>query len=107
MDVCPKFVVINDPEEGYCLIIAKCTYHKQLVYDINTVKGGGWWEYNTSTKTFTLFGESHDFGKAKISDIITCIKNGKIFRDKYLARQLTRDDKFEFKDIFGTISELI
>lgn len=41
MDIFPKFIIETDDELGDCLIISKCTYHKELVTDHTKVKGGG------------------------------------------------------------------
>ncbi len=73
-DVFPKFIV-----EGNNLIIAKCTFHKQLVTDPAQVKGGGMWELDRDKKKFTLFGESHDYGQASEEDIKACIEAGNVF----------------------------
>lgn len=74
MDVYPKFVV-----EGNNLIIAKCTYHWQLVTDKKSVKGGGLWKADWEKKEITLFGDSHDFGRASEEDIKACIEAGNVF----------------------------
>ena len=57
MDVFPKFIIETDGQEGDCLIVAKCTYHKQLATDIKKVKGGGWWTLDKENSIFTLHGE--------------------------------------------------
>ena len=49
------------------------TYHKQLAFDVTKVKGGGGFKFDRETKTFTLFGRSHDFGQANLEDISNCI----------------------------------
>lgn len=73
-DVFPKFIV-----EGNCLIIAKCTYHKELVTDKEKVKGGGLWKWDREKKEITLYGSSFDFGRASTEDIKTCIEAGNVF----------------------------
>lgn len=88
MDVFPKFIIETDDIEGDCLIIAKCTYHKQLVTDISKVKGGGWYEYKHEDNTFILYGSSHDLGESSIDDISACVKNNKVFRSVALHRKL-------------------
>lgn len=70
----PKFIV-----EGDCLIIAKCTYHKDIVNNRDNVKGGGWWRLDKDTDTFILSGTSYDFGKASIEDIRECVIKGNVF----------------------------
>ena len=52
MDVFPKFIIETDNQEGDCLIIAKCTYHKQLATDISKVKGGGMWTLDRENSIF-------------------------------------------------------
>ena len=81
MDVFPKFIIETDNELGDCLIIAKCTYHKQLVTDTSKVKGGGWWKLNQETNTFILYGQSEDFGKATFENIKKCIESGNVYRN--------------------------
>lgn len=73
-DVFQKFII-----EGNNLIIAKCTFHKQLVTDKEQVKGGGMWEWNRENKTIMLYGDSHDFGRVEYEDVSACIKAGNVF----------------------------
>lgn len=72
-DVFPKFIV-----EGNELIIAKCTYHRQLVSNKDKVKGGGLWKLDQDKKEFVLYGSSDDFGYATAEDIKACIDAGKV-----------------------------
>ena len=88
MEVYPKFIVESDE-----LIIGKCTFHKELAENKDNVKGGGWFNYDHSKKTFTFFGESHDFGKAEIEDIKEAIENDKVYANSMRSRKLT-DHKF-------------
>jgi hypothetical protein len=74
MDVFPKFIVEDD-----CLVIGKCTFHKQLAISYDHVKGGGIWKWDKENSTFTLSGESHDFGAASADAIRACIKAGNVF----------------------------
>lgn len=94
MGVFNKFIIIDD-EEGKALIIAKCTYHKQLAHDTNTIKGGGMWYYIDDNKTIVLHGESYDFGPAKLSDIKECIENNNVYTSYTKHNNIS--DKFEFK----------
>lgn len=103
MEIYPKFVVITDDEYGLCLIIAKCTFHKQLHPDVTKIKGGGFWDLNRETNTFTLSGSSHDFGAATIEDIQTCINNNNVYTNSSLCRNITNKYKFEY----DTQSEII
>ena len=98
MDVFPKFIIETDDELGDCLIIAKCTYHKELAIDIAKVKGGGWWMLKD--KMLILKGESHDFGKASMEDIKNCIQKGNVFTNPYLTSSIAQ--KYEFGYDTGT-----
>lgn len=107
MNVHPKFIIETDDIKGDCLIISKCTYHKQLVTDSSKVKGGGWWSLDIENELFTLFGESVDFGMAKIEDISNCIKNHNVYRDRALSINLCDDGyRFNYKHISGEIINL-
>jgi hypothetical protein len=92
-DLYPKFIIETTDELGDCLIISKCSYHKQLAYDISKIKSGGWW--NLKDNTFILKGESHEFGKAKLDDIKKCIENGNVFTNYTLTNSIV--DKYNFK----------
>jgi hypothetical protein len=76
MDVFPKFIIETDDQEGDCLIVAKCTYHKQLATDITKVKGGGWWTLDRDNSIFTLSGDSHDLEgqRLKILQVVFNVK---------------------------------
>jgi hypothetical protein len=101
-DVFPKFIV-----EGNNLIIAKCTYHKDLVTDKEQVKGGGWWKFDTETKTFTLSGESFDFGSADVEDIRKCIEAGNVWSDNMQIQNITDGYRFQYqRTIFDEIIKL-
>ncbi len=95
MDVFPKFIV-----EGDALIIAKCTYHSEIVENKELVKGGGWHRLDSETKTFTLYGDSHDFGKARLEDIKDCVEKGNVFTDSWQCNKL--DDKYSLAYDTGT-----
>lgn len=73
-DIFQKFIV-----EGDNLIIAKCTFHKQLATDKEQVKGGGMWEWDRENKTIMLYGDSHEFGSVGYEDVSACIKSGNVF----------------------------
>lgn len=94
MDVFPKFIIETNAELGDCLIIAKCTYHKQLASNIDNVKGGGWWILKDNM--FILKGESHDFGKAKFVDIKNCVESGNVFSNPCLAFPITNKHEFGY-----------
>lgn len=96
-DVSPKFIV-----EGDTMIIAKCTFHKQLVTDKEKVKGGGMWDWNQERKEFKLFGESHDFGQASAEDIKACIEAGNVFLS-YAGGRNVSDHSFYLNNGYETI----
>lgn len=104
--VFPKFIIETDDIEGDCLIIAKCTFHKQLATDIAKVKGGGWWALDFETKVFTLHGSSDDFGAAKLEDIKSCVDRKKVFSNSALVRCFSEEFKFCYKNAVGEIQEL-
>jgi hypothetical protein len=108
MDVFPKFIIETDNQEGDCLIIGKCTYHKQLATDTSKVKGGGWWSLDTDTENFiiTLFGDSSDFGRAEVNDVVNCVKNKKVFTNRTLTRNIAEKYKFKYRDVYDKIIDL-
>jgi hypothetical protein len=106
MDVFTKFIIENKDGMGDCLIMAKCTYHKQLVTDKNKVKGGGWWTFNRKTLTFTLFGDSTDFGKSSFDDIKKCVDNDLVFSNRCLTKSIAVIYNFSYRDECGDITEL-
>lgn len=106
MNVFPKFIIETDDQEGDCLIISKCTYHKQLATDLSKVKGGGWWILDRENSIFTLYGESYDFGMASIDDIKKCVENKKVFSSSALVRNYTDNFSFRYKTESGEIIEL-
>lgn len=106
MSIFPKFIIETDDQEGDCLIVAKCTYHKQLATDISKVKGGGWWTLDRENSIFTLYGNSHDFGRANIDDIAKCVQCKKVFSNRALVRNFTDDFKFKYRDEVGDIIDL-
>lgn len=105
-DVFPKFIIETDEQEGDCLIVAKCTYHKQLATDISKVKGGGWWTLDRDNSIFTLYGDSQDFGIAKIEDIASCVRSKKVFSNASLLHNLTENFKFQYRNQVGEIVDL-
>lgn len=101
MDVFPKFIV-----EGNNLIIAKCTYHEQLVTNKEQVRGGGWWKFDAETKTYTLYGDSFDFGRADVEDIKKCIEAGNVWSDKNEIRNITDRYSYQYEELFGETIKL-
>lgn len=104
MDVFPKFII-----EGDDLILAKVTYHKELATDLSKVRGGGMFDYDVDTNTFTLFGESSQFGPAELDDIKRCVENGKVYFGSSAMNRLFDDDptvKIAYKIQGGGLVEL-
>lgn len=102
-----KFIVEEIEEEGLCLILGKCNFHKDLAYDATKVKGGGIWQLDMETKTFTLSGSSFDFGKAKLEDLIFCVRRKKTFSNYTLLRNFSEDGfSFIYKNETGEIIKL-
>ena len=95
--VYPKFIIEEDN-----LILAKCTFHKQLATDKEKVKGGGWFRFDDEKKAFILGGSSHDFGYAKLEDIKKCIELGNVYGNSRLSRKM---DNYKF--YYDTQTELI
>src|SRR5574343_607130 len=98
MSVFPKFIIETDDQEGDCLILAKCTFHKQLATDPSKVKGGGWWILDRENSVFLLHGDSTDFGRASLEDIRHCVSNGKVFSNASLSKNLTLTYKFKYRN---------
>lgn len=106
MDLFPKFIIETDDILGDCLIIGKCTYHKELAVDVTKIKGGGWWVLNRENSTFTLYGDSHDFGMAKEEDLKQCIQDKKVFLNSVLRDSIAEEFDFKYKNQVGEIFDL-
>lgn len=91
MDVFPKYIVENDPEDGKgnYLLIGKATYHRELAYDINQVLGGGWWDRKDDT--ITLHGSSYEFGFVNLQIIKDCILSKRVFTNPYSEDAVSED----------------
>lgn len=105
-DIFPKFIIETDDELGDCLIISKCTFHKELVINSDKVKGGGWFEFDRENKVFTFYGDSYDFGEATLEDIIECVNNKNIYRNPALYSRFSDDHKFKYRTSDGEIIDL-
>jgi len=103
MDVFPKFIIETDKELGDVLIIARCTYHKELATDFTKIKGGGWWKLDKETQTFTLNGDSHDFGRAKVEDIKNCIDKGDVYTNSSCFHSIADKWNFNYSNECGEI----
>ena len=101
MDIFPKFIIETDDDLGDCLIISKCTYHKELVIDPTKVKGGGWFRFENGA--FTLYGESHDLGAATFEDIKRCVESGNVYSNPTCSFPIANKYKF----FYDTQSEII
>lgn len=88
-DVFPKFII-----QGDSLIMSRVTYHRELKFGDESVKGGGWFNWNEDTNTFTFRGSSEDFGQAKIDDIKECIKNDKVFTNPFSDESVAKKHNF-------------
>ena len=91
MEQFPKFII-----EGENLILMKVSYHREIVSDKEKVKGGGWYRYDSNTNTFTFYGDSYDFGAAKMEDIKKCIENKNVFSNKYFTRNISDKHNFSY-----------
>lgn len=106
MSVFPKFIIEYDDLVGNILIIAKCTFHKQLASDVKLVRGGGWFHYDRDSNTFTLFGKSEDFGRAKLEDIQDCIMQGHVYSSYAMGRTF-KDHNFKYRNEYHEVIDLI
>lgn len=106
MDIFPKFIVETDDELDKIIILAMCTFHRELASDVSRIKGGGWWVLNRKTNVFTLLGDSHDFGKARIEDIAQCVQQKKVFSSSSMHKNYTDNYTFLYKDDCGEVHDL-
>jgi hypothetical protein len=98
MELYPKFII----EDGN-IIISKVVFHKEIAKDPTKVRGGGWFKWGESEegkRMLILYGESHDFGRARFEDIVECIRSGNIYGDRRMYRNISED--FEFGYATGT-----
>lgn len=91
MDLFPKFII-----EGDSLILSKVSFHKDLVTDPAQVKGGGWFRMPKDARKIIFYGESHDFGPAKLEHIKECVKAGKVYSNKYQTHSLKDRHTFAY-----------
>lgn len=101
MEVFNKFVI----EDGN-LVIAKCSYHNQLVHrSSNKDIRGGLWMIDRGTNTVTLYGSSDQFGMATMEAIKECIDKGEVYTNKYSTHSIA--DKYNFNYEYWEGSEQI
>ena len=98
-DIYPKFIISGD-----YLRMDKVTYHKQLLNQGDKVNGGGLFSFNADDKSFTFYGESFDFGKAKMEDIWNAVRKGNVGPPRAPKRYETY--KFYYRNECGEITEL-
>jgi hypothetical protein len=89
-----KFIIETDKVLGDCLILGRVTYHKQLAFDIEKVKSGGWWRKKDGRITF--FGNSSDFGATTQEQVSAAVMNNKIFTSYILEHPINKDYKFSY-----------
>lgn len=80
----PKYII----EDGQ-LIIAKATYHTDMVKNPKKVQGGGWYHLELEERVLYLYSSSHDFGSPTLETIKEVVASG------FLG---TRHDKRAFRD---------
>jgi len=97
MEVFSKFLIIDNH-----LLIAKCTYHNEILHDIScldddidekNIQGGGW--YFIKNDTITFYGDSHEFKKAKYEDIVNCINTNNVY---YMYDNISNKYSFNYRD---------
>ncbi|MCK9320169.1 hypothetical protein [Methanoculleus sp.] len=91
-DIHSKFIVIDDPEDGLCLVFGRVTFHKQLLWnyeeDKQYVLGGGKWELKDGHKTLVLTDESCDFGRCEEPTIQKVLNEGSVYATYIGGRSL-------------------
>ena len=91
MNLFPKFIV----EDGN-LIMGKVEIHRNLVTDDAKVSGGGFFNYDYNNRSFIFSGYSFEYGKAMYDDIRECVLNNKVFSNKYLTHNISKDYTFYY-----------
>jgi len=70
--------------------------HRDIATNSSKVIGGGSFIFDNSTNSYTLYGESYEFGAAKIEDIKKCIEDGKVYTNVKLIHSITDKNYFSF-----------
>lgn len=91
MKLFPKFII---EEENMILKIVK--NHRDIATNALKVKGGGNYIFDSDTNSYTLYGESYEFGAAKFEDIKKCIEDGKVYSNVELTHSITDKNNFSF-----------
>jgi len=105
MDLFPKYIIETNDELGNCLILGKCSFHKELATNIDLVRGGGSYKVDLENKIFTFYGESFDFGMASLEDVKKAVLEDKVFTNPYLTHSIAKQFKFKY-DIGSEIIDL-
>ena len=95
MDVFPKFIIEEINNKECFLVIAECTFHEDIATNRSKVKGGGWYRINDNEIDF--YGESTDFGPAKIEDIKRAINTNNVYLYPNLDLSIASDYIFLYK----------
>jgi len=91
MKLFPKFII---EEEN--MILKTVKNHRDIATNESRVKGGGSYIFDIETNSFTLYGESYEFGAAKIEDIKKCIEDGKVYANDELTNSIADKNNFSF-----------
>ena len=91
MKLFPKFII---EEENMILKIVK--NHRDMATNASKVKGGGSYIFDSETNSYTLYGESYEFGAAKIEDIKKCIEDSKVYTSDILTCSVADKNNFSF-----------
>jgi len=77
----PKWIIINSVTRGPVLIIGVVEWHRDLLNDTanytkeDQVLGGGEFRKSRRNKELFLFGESGDYGKCDVEDVMGAFEN--------------------------------
>ncbi|MEI8087055.1 MAG: hypothetical protein WCG93_12670 [Paludibacter sp.] len=91
MKLFPKFII---EEEN--MILKTVKNHRDIAINASKVKGGGSYIFDSETNSYTLYGESYEFGTAKIEDIKKCIEDGKVYTNDILTYSVADKNNFSF-----------
>ncbi len=93
MEKYPKFVI-----EDNSLIMSNVQYHKHMVTDPTKVNGGGWfrWLRMEDKDILIFYGDSTDFGKAKIEDIKRCVEEDKVYTNTSKQNSIAKNHKIAY-----------
>ncbi len=66
-----KFIINNGN-----LVVGNVQFHKELITNHSTTRGGGWWHLDRGNGIMYLYNRSIDFGQAQREDVIKAITTG-------------------------------